>query len=82
MIMAMVQMTESFESGLGRTPPTSTPSCSRVINTSNSTSVGTPSYHSVHRSQSQLPDVSPQPCPQHLQPTCAPPQSGNIIGML
>ena len=48
MIMALVQITESFESGLGRTPPTSTPPCSRVINTSNSTPVGTPFYHRVH----------------------------------
>ena len=74
---------ESFESGLGTPPPTFTPSFSRVINISSSTPVGPPSYHCVHRSQSQLPAVSPQPCPQHLQPnTCVPPQSGNIIGML
>ena len=68
---------QSFESGLGTTP-TSTPLSSRVINTSSST-VGALSYRNVHRSQSQLPAVSPQ----QLQPTtCTPPQSGNIIGML
>ena len=37
----------------------------------------------VYITQSQLPAVSPQPHPHHLQPTtCAPPQSGNIIGTL
>ena len=43
---------ESLESGLGTTPPTSTPLSSHVINTSSSTPVGAPSYLHVHQSQS------------------------------